>query len=736
MTTSSPAPLHRGSEDTPDGGDEWPRWIGPLLLLTGMTLATTAVAISIWVGGRLMMQPQLPNWLSRWVSTDSTAEPEAPQPWTTIQARVTAVGQRLGTPVPLTSTASEPEGAYVLWPILTREPACGQDCWAISELRVYRRQPDTTPPLWQLITRQSVPGVTDAAIVAPLLGTPLETTAAPHRRPLTSITALPSTPGAPGDWLLLYSDWQQGLRYGQLVHFDPQHQHLNQLLPWSSPSGKLPRWQDLDGSPPPELVVDATVGLEPSFTAYQIRLAPGSRYLQLQTISLLPAALEVVSLQSAYQQALQLARAGVWSEAHDRLQALKQRAGSDWTIAAAGQLSLIALHADYSQVQADRTWATPSQQVLAALLDGRWQAALSHLEQAPEASDALWQLLADDRGRLWNRVIATLRITPDHESVQIWGGLILAAQESPAAAHQWLAQQAQSLARQRFSATLATLEAARRPTTSPSPSEAAAAATPRRNHSTPAPAIVHLLGQATPLSLTPADWQLVQSPPALSSDRRWYAVHISHWQTQQGWQQAQPAADWSTLASRQGWIGARPLTMVLWQQQGPQATPVQVYGWRLRQHTLSLLVPGPVPTDPDAPFPPLVTSLADLTWPSQEMATPLPQFLSLYPHWRDRIASLFHLQSLASLPPSLATASLYQLPLGQDSRPATLLRLAPSPQTPASHPPTLIVAADGTVLYDDRQQAQAFVALARSGETPSVLALVHRQGKYVVVPVP
>jgi len=736
ISTLTAGPLARGPKAREQAREAWPRWLGPLLLLTGMTLATTAVAVSIWLGGRLILQPQLPPWLSRWLPTPATSEPEAPQLWAAIQAEITANGQRLGQPVPLTSIPSEDNETYSLWPVLTPEPACGQGCWAITELRLYRQQTDTAPPLWHLITRQSVAGVTDAAVVAPLLGTPLETPAAPHHRPLTTITPLVSPPGAAGDWFILHGLGQQGLRYGQVIHVDLQHQRLSQLLPWSSPPGKLPQWQDLDGSAPPELVVDATVGLEPSFTAYQIRLSPGSRHLQLQTLSLLPSALEVGSLQSDYQQALQLARGRVWSAAQERLKALKQRAGSHWSIAAEGQLRLIGLHADYSQAQAERTWATPSQQVLAALLDGRWQVALSYLNQAPEASEALWQLLVDDRGRLWNRVVATLRVTPDHAIAQLWGGLILAAQESPAAAQQWLAQQADSAAPQKFAATLATLEAARHPTNPPATASASAAAPPRQSQSPSDSEISHILGRATPLTLTPEDWQLLHPLPELTPDHRWYAVHISHWQTQQGWQQAQPAADWAAVASGQGWTADNPLTMVSWHQPAPEAIPVRVYGWRLRQNTLSLLIQGPIASAVNAPFPPLVTSLETLAWLSQDTATPLPQFLSLYPHWRDRIVSLFDLPPAASLPPSLAMASLYQLPLGQDSRPATLIRPAPSPQSDTRAPtPTLIVAADGTVLYDDRQQAQTFVALAQSGAPPSVFALVHRQGEYVAVPV-
>jgi hypothetical protein len=142
-----------------------------------------------------------------------------------------------------------------------------------------------------------------------------------------------------------------------------------------------------------------------------------------------------------YGKALLLARNGLWSISWQWLESLKRQSGKKWSATAQAQLELIHWHAQATQAQAEQSWASPDQQVLANLVDGRWLRALSVFEASPENSLDTANLLKADSGRLQSRVEAALQINPAQFEVKAWGALLMAAQRGQSAAIAWLKKQ-------------------------------------------------------------------------------------------------------------------------------------------------------------------------------------------------------------------------------------------------------------------------------------------------------
>jgi hypothetical protein len=111
--------------------------------------------------------------------------------------------------------------------------------------------------------------------------------------------------------------------------------------------------------------------------------------------------------------------------------------------AAQAQIDMIRLHSQLTKTQADTTWASPSQQVLADLIDGRWGKALQVFEASPQNAQEIATLLKADKGRLWNRVETALQVNPKRPEVQAWGALIIAVQQGQERANTFLQGQTQ-----------------------------------------------------------------------------------------------------------------------------------------------------------------------------------------------------------------------------------------------------------------------------------------------------
>ncbi|MFW9265447.1 hypothetical protein, partial [Nostoc sp. CALU 546] len=259
--------------------------------------------------------------------------------------------------------------------------------------------------------------------------------------PLNKVQRFEGGTPSPGVWFDLRGQRQQGtgaIAYGHVVYYNPERTNLLQMLSWTSPNGQFPKWQQVTGDGTKELVVDQTIGLEPHLQVYQVKpLKLFLKPIQLEEITLKSPAFK----DSAYQNALSIARSGLWTPAFEWLKSIKKQRKGVLPEAAQGQMDLIRLHSQLTKIQAQKNWASPSQEALADLIDGRWEKALQVFEASPHNAQEIATLLKADEKRLWNRTAAALRVNPNRREVQAWFALILAVQRGEGHANSWLKAQ-------------------------------------------------------------------------------------------------------------------------------------------------------------------------------------------------------------------------------------------------------------------------------------------------------
>jgi hypothetical protein len=415
-----------------------------------MTLGAIATLITsgglvvggIWLALLLMLDPNGVIWLNQflpeWTRIPVT-EASPPQTLAAIQDEVTKSGLIPGEPISLDSGGASNETSILL-PISASLPNCQTDCEQIVELRVYQptelRAKET---YYQLVSQLSIAGPEEYAVVSTPADTEPGNSSLSRSLPLTKFVRFENSPPEEGFWFnvsgqLTSGDLPKG--YGQVIHYNPDQMHLSVMLQWTSPHELQPYWQEVTGASKPELVVNETVGLEPKFKVYQIKprnFVPNPIYLE--EISLAQPAFDT----QAYRNALILARKGLWSPARQLLQSQKKQ---KWSPTAQAQMDLIQLHAQVTESQAKQAWATPGQQILAHLIDGRWSDALLVFQASSPGAPVqeIAAMLKADSGQLWQRLEAALKVNPDDDKVKAWGALILASQQDRSKAIAWLQQ--------------------------------------------------------------------------------------------------------------------------------------------------------------------------------------------------------------------------------------------------------------------------------------------------------
>ncbi|AFY48550.1 hypothetical protein Nos7524_2718 [Nostoc sp. PCC 7524] len=409
------------------------------ILLTGAGLVFSFT----WFALLLIFNPQQVVWLNS-VLPDWAQIPlnHSEHPQTLWQIRDSLSHQKK---IVGDTMALDADDNSFLLPVLRQRPNCQSDCQEVVELRVYqvedlsyKAQPEK---FYRLTDQISITGVEESFALAPITDTTSEHQEASNLLPLSAIQRFEGKTPGEGVWFYLQGKRQQGthaIAYGHILYYNPERANLQQMLSWTSPNAQLPKWQQVTGDSDQELVIDQTVGLEPQLQVYQVKnvklfLKP----LQLEPITLKTAAIK----DYAYQNALVIARGGLWTPAFEWLQFIRKQRQGVIPAAAQAQIDLIRLHAQLSKTQADKTWASPSQQVLADLIDGRWQKALQVFEASPQNAQEIANLLKSDKGRLWNRVTAALKVNPYRQDVKTWGALILAVQQGEDRANSWLREQ-------------------------------------------------------------------------------------------------------------------------------------------------------------------------------------------------------------------------------------------------------------------------------------------------------
>ncbi|NJL22063.1 MAG: hypothetical protein HC895_16625 [Leptolyngbyaceae cyanobacterium SM1_3_5] len=399
-----------------------------LLIAMGST-----VVLGAWVAVMLIVNPGsvsglawlMPEWnrtpLSRYQSIDE------------IRQEVRSIGLTVGDILPIASHVSG-ERDELLIPIF-KPPE------EMTELRVYRPHFRNQNQL-ELIDRLNVSGPQEIFVLAPLSQTPSTSGGTARSLPVSQVSVLNGS-STPGIWLSLRGEWARGstrTSYGLIVRYDLNQQRLQTLLPWTSPSGKDPKWQQVTGNATPELVVNQTVGLAPNFKFYQpIATSKVTDPMRLVAIALDPPALK----QSQFVNGLRLAQQGLWTPALKLLEAAKQR--GDWSAAAQAQMDVVKFHAAITKAQADRDWANPTEAIAANLLDGRWSRSLQLLQAALANGGELKDLLGDV-DRLTTRIDAALSLNPAQVDLQALGTLAQFVQHGREPALRWLTARNRNLA--------------------------------------------------------------------------------------------------------------------------------------------------------------------------------------------------------------------------------------------------------------------------------------------------
>ncbi|PZV12766.1 MAG: hypothetical protein DCF22_11665 [Leptolyngbya sp.] len=722
--------------------------IALIILLSG------GIAGCGWLALQLIVNPQSSGWVNQWFPgwLPSRGAEHPPKTLQAIRAELRSQGKTTGELLELGQNVSfmddRTPATDLLLPVLEQRPNCQTDCDQIVELRLYQMAIDgktaTSEPLYSLVDQLAIAGPEESFAIAPLVDAKSDNQGSSRALPLTSVTRY-DLPSAQGVWLNLGGKRDRGnetLAYGQIIHYNPSRFHLSKKLQWTSPTGENPIWKEVTGGGSPELIINHTIGMEPQFEIYQIKplnFLPSP--VQLEPISLS----ESVLPQSAYQSALLLARGGLWSTSLKWLESLKRKLpAKDWSSTAQAQLDLIRWHAQVTQVQAESSWASPSQQVLANLIDGRWERALQVFQSSVVASHETADVLKADGGALENRIKAFGQTGSDKLEVRAWGALLLTAQKGQPAAIAWLKKQPKVTAAEIAQITALTKRL-----------------DPAFTENTLTSNSSRMIGTVQPLAqMNPADWSFPSGKEPLQADQQsWYQVTVTAFHTGDRWQ-SDTFSNLPTTAialwKRLGLDTTPTLQLVTWQPNGEAQTVLAaIQAVRLQGDRLQLLVSGDASTGSSKPAShALAITESALQWLSPDVVS-LGHWMQRQPKWTAKAipALTQELQQAIALPTgtdleTLASHWTIQLAnLTGSTQPDVILTLQPddlttlnpslgrSPQSsPWTQPRTLIFSSSGKLLYSELsvEKGQHYRAISDLGNPlPTLVVDSPKQYKLV-----
>ncbi|MEH2147338.1 hypothetical protein [Nostoc sp.] len=417
-------------------------WLSSMLAIAILLSSASLIMAFAWISVLFIFNPDQVSWLNKilpaWAQIP-LGKHERPQTLKQIQLDLSKKNQIFGKTLPL---HQDVKNSFLL-PVFQQRANCQSDCQELVELRVYELSVELefksqSENYYYLTTQLPITGPEESFVIFPSLEEPQDINTP---LPLTEVQRFEGGTPSPGVWFNLRGQRQQGtgaIAYGHVVYYNPERTNLIQMLSWTSPNGQLPKWQQVTGDGTKELVVDQTVGLEPHLEVYQVKpLKLFLKPIQLEAITLKSPVIK----DSAYQNALSIARSGLWTPAFEWLKFIKKQRKGILPEAAQAQMDLIRLHSQLTKTQAQKIWASPSQEVLADLIDGRWEKALQVFEASPHNAQEIATLLKADENRLWNRIAAALQVNPNRPEVQAWFALILAVQRGEEHANSWLKAQ-------------------------------------------------------------------------------------------------------------------------------------------------------------------------------------------------------------------------------------------------------------------------------------------------------
>jgi len=545
----------------------WKRLVANLTALSVLCGCAALMGGGAWLSYQLIVDPNGNRLVSQFVPEWSrlpTGSRDSIQTLDQIKASIRKLGFITGEPLPLTVDKSRDNALPdLLLPVLVERTVnastvCKNPCHQIVELRVYKRVqlPDRDSEkeqYFQLASSVNVEGPAESFVIADLGDSNSNNQASNQSLPLTELRRFDGKPPASGIWFNVSGKLLRGdkkIPYGQVVRYNPSQNHLISLLDWASAAGQAPNWQQIVKAPNPQLAIDQTVGLEPKFTLYQI----GSRKFVPNPVQLTPISLEEFAFNDeTYKNGLRLANSGLWSPGLNVMRSAKIKAGQNWPAVAQAQLETIEFHAKVTRAQAIASWASPGQQVLAELIDGRWSQALQVFEADPSNSHEISTTLKNDGGRIMNRVDAALRVNSADADVKAWGALIIASQNGTRQAMNWLDRQSDtdSETRSRIRNLVNKLE------------EAVSQAQSLEDHKS------QIMGSATLINnINPAEWlePEAKNELKLTGEQVWYQVQVASFNDGSRWVNS-PFTDVE--------VTSFPATQVkwLWGRLGLQADP-------------------------------------------------------------------------------------------------------------------------------------------------------------------
>ncbi|MEB3180975.1 MAG: hypothetical protein VKL59_18370 [Nostocaceae cyanobacterium] len=728
-------------------------WLASLLAFMVLLGGGTLVIGGAWLSIQLILNPDGVNWLNQYLpewAQIPVGNRKPPQTLTQIQNSLSQEGLIAGDTLPL----DDEEKLFIL-PVKKQLSICSADCEYIVELRVYELAPGLQLKVgaekrYHLLNQLAIQGPEESFVIAPVVNADSDSQGSSIPLPLTEVGRFEVQPSSEGIWFYLRGNRQQGtnaIAYGHIIHYNPEQAHLQNMLSWTSPAGELPTWRQITGSNTPELIINQTVGLEPLFRVYQV--AKVEFFLnptQLEAISLSPPALD----NSDYQDALLLARSGLWTPARKLLQTLQKQRQKPLPAAAAAQIDLIRLHSDFTQNQANTNWANVSQEVLAELIDGRWEEGLKVYVASPENTQEVATLLEADNGRLRNRIETALRVQPNNQEVQAWNALIMSIKQGRNQTEDWLKEQSKKTKTNLpyIQKLLRRLDGDYSDGTTPT------------NHTS------RIVGSAQPVTqINPKEWLPFNPkiPLQVTQNEVWYQVEVSAFNDGRGWLltpftsiQLPKTEPEKFIWQQLGLNNESAMQITVWTADGQQQTTnVTIKGVQLRGGVLRLLASATEmlqqrSSSPNQP-PPLALTDAALEWvqPSpitlEEVYQQQPQQVqAMLPRlWRE-LQTVGAIKGTVSpsfeqLRQQMGAWPVQVIDLTGDDKPEVVLNISPetiatlnqtkgktpNPQSNNSRARTLVFADTGKIIYNgfriSSQPSLTAIASLESGQPPALL---------------
>ncbi|NET00752.1 MAG: hypothetical protein F6K61_09275 [Sphaerospermopsis sp. SIO1G1] len=443
----------RLSEKSPQSSIWRSKLSSALALMVLLSIGSIIISCG-WISILFIIDPQRVAWLNNFLPSEAKiniSETDIPKTLTEIKKSLKQQKLTTGEILALESHSSQNNQLpnIFLLPVFKERNKCRSDCQELVELRVYKKSKEIEfnlqkEPHYYQGQKIEINGLSQFFVEAPV-GSNVSIAGNENKEvylPLTEIKTFDKPKSLPGLWFDLQGKHKQGnqsIIYGQIVHYNPQLRSLENMLFWKNPNNKVPQWQQVTGSKTEELVIDQTVGLEPRLQLYQIQAGD----LVKNSVFLQPIELKPRMNIYGYQQSLFLARNGLWTPANAWLISIQKEIKKPLSEYVQAQIDLIKLHSQITKTQADKNWASPSQTVLTALMDGRWEKGLDVLISSPDSGREIYNLLQADRGRLWNRTTVALRLNPQRRAVLAWAYLMLTVQRGESRANTWLESQPQ-----------------------------------------------------------------------------------------------------------------------------------------------------------------------------------------------------------------------------------------------------------------------------------------------------